>query len=112
MPTHRGDDFIGHVLEIKESPDDEFATIGPMHPFFRIFLTMLITSVVAAVFLNLLFRDGDETDRALERFAQPSFFDRGRGKFGFFMAVVGGTAVGSFKGLPLLWEYVRSHFLR
>lgn len=85
-----------------------------MHPFFRIFFTMLITSVVAAVFLNLLFRDGDETDRELERFTRNSFFDWGwhRGKFGFFMAVVGGAAVGSFKGLPLLWEYVRSHFLR
>lgn len=81
-----------------------------MHPFFRIFFTMLITSVVAAVFLNLLFRDGDETDREMERFTQPSFFDSRwrRGKFGFFLAVVAGAAVGSFKGLPLLWDYVRS----
>ena len=85
-----------------------------MHPFFRIFFTMLITSVVAAVFLNLVFRDGEETDRALERFTQFSFFDSWwrRGKFGFFMAVVGCTTIGSFKGLPLLWEYVQSHFLR
>jgi hypothetical protein len=80
-----------------------------MHPFFRIFFTMLIASVVGAVLLNILFRDGDETDRSVEQCSGFSLLDLfWRGKFGFLVTVVLVAGIGSFMGLPLLWEYLKS----
>ena len=80
-----------------------------MHPFFRFFFTMLITSVVGAVLLNILFREGSETDRSVEQCRGFSFLDLWlRGKFGFWLTVVMITAIGSFMGLPLLWQYLMS----
>jgi hypothetical protein len=81
-----------------------------MHPFLHIFLTMLITSVVGMWLLGVLFRDGVETDRSVNKCRESWFPELWlRGKFGFWCTAVVITAIGSFQGLPMLWQYLRSH---
>ena len=80
-----------------------------MHPFFQIFFTMFITFVVGLSLLNILFRDGDETDRSVNECRDSWFPDLWlRGKFGFLMTALIVTAVGSFHGLPRLWQFLTS----
>jgi hypothetical protein len=80
-----------------------------VHPFVRIFLSMAITSWVGMWLLGLLFRDGAETDQSMNQ-CRDSWFPElwARGKFGFWMTTVLITAIGTFQGLPLLWQFLTS----
>ncbi len=85
-----------------------------MHPFFRVFFGSLITLIVAALTLGWMFRDGEDTDRAVHEFQESSYFYDFwlRGKFGIWLTIVIVTAVGTFQGLPLLWLYMVSLYKR
>jgi hypothetical protein len=80
-----------------------------VHPALHILLTLQITSAVAFWSLGLLFRDGDETNRAVQQCPDswaPELWMRG--KFGVWLTIVMVTAISSYQGVPLLWEYLKS----
>ena len=56
--------------------------------------------------LGVLFRDAEETDHSVNECRDscwPELWTRG--KFGLLLTIVIITAIGSFQGLPLLWQY-------
>ena len=80
--------------------------VTEINPFWAI-LSVVAAIVVGLISFNWFFKDGDESTRSLQHFAERET-EWWMTKFGVWLAFSLGSGAAAYVGLPLLWERLLS----